>query len=84
MKPLDIADPYANFVYVSDFGLHMNAGVRLNNHNAYGSHFIYNLNPSFTLQIRIRDIQSFSGLTVLLISRLPYLICMEILEQTLT
>ena len=46
----NITDPYANFVYVSDFGFHMNAGVRLNNHNVYGSHFIYNLNPSFTLK----------------------------------
>jgi vitamin B12 transporter len=45
-----ITDPYANFVYVSDVGFNMNAGVRLNNHNAYGSHFIYNLNPSFTLK----------------------------------
>ena len=45
-----ITDPYANFVYVSDFGFQMNAGVRLNNHNAYGSHFIYNFNPSFTLK----------------------------------
>ena len=45
-----ITDPYANFVYVSDFGFHMNAGLRLNNHNTYGSHFIYNLNPSFTLK----------------------------------
>ena len=49
-ETFNILDPYANFVYVSDFGFHMNAGVRLNNHNAYGSHFVYNLNPSFTLK----------------------------------
>ena len=49
-ETFNILDPYANFVYVSDFGFHLNAGVRLNNHNAYGSHFIYNLNPSFTLK----------------------------------
>lgn len=40
-------DPYANFVFVSDFGLNVNAGVRLNNHSEYGSHFTYNINPSF-------------------------------------
>ncbi len=45
-----IVDPYANVVYVSDFGLNLNAGVRLNNHSEYGSHFIYNLNPSFTIK----------------------------------
>ncbi len=46
----NIIDPYANFVYVSDFGLNVNAGARLNNHNEYGSHFTYNINPSFTLK----------------------------------
>ncbi len=46
----NIIDPYANFVYVSDFGLNINAGARLNNHNEYGSHFTYNLNPSFTFK----------------------------------
>jgi len=45
-----IVDPYANFVFVSDFGLNINAGVRINNHNVYGSNFVYNLNPSFTFQ----------------------------------
>jgi len=42
-----ILDPYANAVYVSDFGLNVNAGLRLNNHSEYGSHFVYNVNPSF-------------------------------------
>lgn len=40
-------DPYANIVYVSDFGLNVNAGLRLNNHNEYGSHLVYSLNPSY-------------------------------------
>lgn len=42
-----IIDPYANVVYISDFGLNINAGLRLNNHSEYGSHFVYSLNPSF-------------------------------------
>ncbi|WP_127141622.1 TonB-dependent receptor plug domain-containing protein [Flagellimonas marinaquae] len=42
-----IVDPYANVVYVSDFGLNLNAGARLNNHSEYGNHFVYNVNPSF-------------------------------------
>ena len=42
-----ITDPYANIVYISDFGLNINTGVRLNNHNKYGSHFVYNFNPSY-------------------------------------
>ncbi|HET8735489.1 MAG TPA: TonB-dependent receptor plug domain-containing protein, partial [Pricia sp.] len=32
-----IVDPYINVVYVSDFGLNLNTGVRLNNHSEYGS-----------------------------------------------
>lgn len=42
-----IIDPYANVVYVSNFGLNVNAGMRLNNHSEYGSHVVYSLNPSF-------------------------------------
>jgi vitamin B12 transporter len=42
-----IIDPYVNVVYVSDFGLHVNAGARLNNHSEYGSHLVYSINPSF-------------------------------------
>ncbi|WP_386099652.1 TonB-dependent receptor plug domain-containing protein [Winogradskyella maritima] len=44
-----IIDPYVNVVYVSDFGLNINAGARLNNHSEYGSHLVYSLNPSYTL-----------------------------------
>lgn len=46
----EFIDPYVNAVYVTDFGLNLNGGVRLNNHNRYGSHFVYNFNPSFTLK----------------------------------
>ncbi|MEP0265507.1 TonB-dependent receptor plug domain-containing protein [Dokdonia sp.] len=44
----NIIDPYANVVYVSDFGLNINVGARLNNHSEYGSNFTYNVNPSYT------------------------------------
>lgn len=43
-------DPYANAVYVSDFGLNVNAGARQNNHSEYGSNLIYNLNPSYVFK----------------------------------
>jgi len=43
-------DPYVNATYFSDFGLTVNAGVRLNNHDNYGSHFVYNINPSFNIE----------------------------------
>ncbi len=37
-------DPYASLVYISDFGLSANAGGRLNIHNVYGNHFVYDVN----------------------------------------
>ncbi|WP_111684028.1 TonB-dependent receptor plug domain-containing protein [Winogradskyella tangerina] len=46
-----ITDPYANVVYISDFGLNVNAGLRLNNHSEYGSHLVYNLNPSYKFDV---------------------------------
>lgn len=45
------SDPYVNAVYVSNFGLNLNAGARFNNHSEYGSHFVYNLNPSYTIDL---------------------------------
>tara|TARA_R110002049_G_scaffold176559_1_gene343747 strand:- start:252 stop:2123 length:1872 start_codon:yes stop_codon:yes gene_type:complete len=44
-------DPYLNVVYVSDFGLNLNAGTRLNNHSEYGSQFVYSLNPSYSVKV---------------------------------
>jgi len=49
-QDFSIVDPYANVVYVSDFGLNLNVGARFNNHSEYGSHFVYNFNPSFTIK----------------------------------
>ncbi len=50
-------DPYINAVYISDFGLNINAGVRLNNHSEYGSHFIYNANPSYIIKHKSNQIK---------------------------
>lgn len=44
-------DPYANVVYVSDFGLNVNVGTRFNNHSEYGSHWVYSLNPSYSIPV---------------------------------
>jgi len=44
-------DPYLNVVYVGDNGINLNTGVRLNNHSTYGSNIIYNINPSYRINI---------------------------------
>ena len=49
-QEFSLIDPYANLVYVSPFGLNVNAGLRLNIHSEYGSHLVYNINPSYTLK----------------------------------
>ncbi len=44
-----IVDPYANLVYISNYGLNLNVGGRLNNHSEYGNHLVYNINPSYSI-----------------------------------
>jgi len=56
-------DPYVNVVYISDAGVHINAGMRLNNHSEYGSHFVYSVNPSFKKELNsgyIKGLASYS------------------------
>jgi len=43
----DIIDPYVNLTYISDFGLNVNAGARVNIHSIYETNLVYNVNPSY-------------------------------------
>ena len=54
-------DPYANVVYVSKFGLNVNAGLRMNNHSEYGTNLVYNLNPSFRVRMEEGYVKFFSS-----------------------
>ncbi len=45
----DIIDPYLNLVYQTNFGLHINAGARVNIHSVYDTNVVYNLNPSYAI-----------------------------------
>ncbi|MCW5517082.1 TonB-dependent receptor plug domain-containing protein [Muriicola sp. Z0-33] len=56
-----ILDPYANLVFVSDFGLNINSGIRINNHSEYGSNLVYNINPSYTFKFNDRYIKLLSS-----------------------
>ena len=49
VRDFTITDPYFNAVYISDFGLNVNAGLRLNLHSEYGTHMVYNINPSYII-----------------------------------
>ncbi|SHH43791.1 TonB-dependent receptor plug domain-containing protein [Winogradskyella jejuensis] len=44
-------DPYVNVVWVTDLDLTLNVGGRLNNHSEYGSQFVYNINPSYKIEV---------------------------------
>uniref|UniRef100_UPI004049505D TonB-dependent receptor plug domain-containing protein n=1 Tax=Flavobacterium sp. TaxID=239 RepID=UPI004049505D len=57
----NIIDPYATVVYNSNFGLNVNAGARLNNHNVYGNNIVYNINPSYNFSnLPLKVITSYS------------------------
>lgn len=43
----NMIDPYLTLVYDTPFGLNINLGSRLNIHSEYGSHLVYNINPSY-------------------------------------
>lgn len=63
IKNFSLTDPYANLVYISDFGLHVNTGARLSLHSEYGPHWVYSVNPSFTVSSDLgylKGIASFS------------------------
>jgi vitamin B12 transporter len=45
-----LIDPYATFIYNSNFGLNVNAGARLNVHSEYGNQVVYNVNPSYNFE----------------------------------
>ena len=49
-KDFSIVDPYLTVVYTAPSGLNLKLGGRLNNHSEYGSQFVYNINPSFTMK----------------------------------
>ena len=48
-------DVYLNFVYLSATGFNFNVGSRMNNHDTYGSHFTYSVNPSYSIRIANED-----------------------------
>ena len=52
-----LIDPYANFVYNSQKGFNLNLGARLNNHNKYGSHAVYTLNPSYNIDLNTTQLK---------------------------
>lgn len=52
VKDFTLTDPYLNVVYVSEFGLNINTGARGNWHSEYGNHFVYNINPSYTISAK--------------------------------
>ena len=47
-----VVDPYLNFVWTADFGMNLNAGLRLNMHSAYGNNAVYQVNPSYAYRFR--------------------------------
>ena len=53
----NIIDPYLNLLYISNFGLNLNAGLRLNMHSDYGDHVVYNVNPSYNFDFKNNNLK---------------------------
>ncbi len=52
---------YAALVYNATSGLNIEAGGRVNFHNEYGSHAVFNFNPSFLIHERFKVFANFSS-----------------------
>lgn len=46
-----IADPYTSVLISLPVGLNVHAGVRVNTHSVYGSTLLYNVNPSWLVEV---------------------------------
>ena len=58
---LEQNDLFANVVYVSTSGLNFNAGVRRNDHETYGEHFTYSVNPSYSFSLVEEEFKLFGS-----------------------
>ncbi len=57
----NMIDPYLTGVFLSDFGLNLNVGARLNIHSEYGNQLVYNVNPSYDFKaIPLKFLASYS------------------------
>lgn len=56
-----IYDPYINAVYLSDFGLNLNVGARLNIHSDYDSEFVYTFNPSYRFKLNDNTLKAYAS-----------------------
>ena len=54
-------DPYLSVNYMSETGLNLNVGGRLNIHSEYGNNFVYNVNPSYNFNIDENNIKVFAS-----------------------
>ena len=54
-------DPYLSVNYMSEKGLNVNVGGRLNIHSEYGNNFVYNINPSYNFRINEHNIKLFAS-----------------------
>ena len=61
-------DLFANVVYVSDGGFNLNTGARLSNHQTYGNHFTYSLNPSYTLPLNQAQVKLLGSISTAFIA----------------
>lgn len=58
---LEQNDLFLNVVYASTTGLNFNAGLRRNDHETYGEHFTYSVNPSYSFDLLEQQFKLFGS-----------------------
>lgn len=58
---LEQNDLFANIVYISSFGFNLNSGVRRNDHETYGEHYTYSVNPSYSFSLNENQLKLFGS-----------------------
>ena len=61
-------DVFANLVFVTEGGFNFNTGARLSNHQTYGSHFTYSVNPSYTLPLEQAQVKLLGSISTAFIA----------------
>lgn len=61
-------DSYANLVLTSEEGFNLNAGIRLNHHSNYNTHFVYSVNPFYKINFDNRYLKLMASYATAFIS----------------
>lgn len=63
-----MVDPYITSVYQGVNGVNLNVGARLNIHENYGNHLVYNVNPSYSIPFKENNLKVMGSMSTAFIT----------------